>query len=121
MPVVAITGVVILLITQAGLMIGSVHLAEQAPEVSWSLYQLSGTLGFESFISTMLGAAAVSGVVFAADRSILPTWLWWTTIAFGSVLVVGGLLEGFDVTPDGRFAIFFAIWTFIAGFTEPTD
>lgn len=69
----------------------------------------------------MLGAAAVSGVVFAADRSILPTWLWWTTIAFGSVLVVGGLLEGFDVTPDGRFAIFFAIWTFIAGFTEPTD
>jgi len=56
----------------------------------------------------------VIGVVLTADRSTLSEWFWWTTVVFGFV-AVGGLLEGFGVTTDGRFAIIFGVWTFIAG------
>lgn len=114
-PVLAIGFVAGLLILQAGLAVGSSVIADHSPETAWSFYELSGTLGFESFVATLLGGAAISTVA-ATGRSSLSRWFWWLTTLFAVLLTVGGLLEGFGVTTAGRFAIFFGIWAFVAGF-----
>jgi hypothetical protein len=115
-PVIAISGVVILLILQAGLTVASLDFAEQAPDTSWNLYELSGALGFESFMTSLLGGMALAALVVTADRSSVSIWFWWFTVAFAVILTVGGLLEGVGVTPDGRFSILFGLWAFVAAF-----
>ena len=115
-PVIAISGVVILLILQAGLTVASLDFAEQAPDTSWNLHKLSGALGFESFMTSLLGGMALAALVVTADRSSVSTWFWWFTVAFAAILTVGGLLEGVGATPDGRFSILFGLWAFVAAF-----
>lgn len=115
MPVLAIACVVVLLILQAGLSVGSLQLADQAPETSWHLRELSGVFGFESFMTALLGGAALYGLVVVADRSALPRWFWWFTVVLATLLTVGGLLEGLGATPAGRFSILFGLWALVAG------
>lgn len=105
-----------MLILEAGLAIEAVTITEEARDTSWTVYQLSNALRYESFMTPLLGAATFTGFMAATDRSTMRRWFWWLTVAFATVLVVGGLLEGLGVTPDGRFAIFFGLWAFIAGF-----
>lgn len=116
LPSLAIAGVGVLLILQAGLTVGSLRLAELSPEISWSLYELTGTLGFESFTTALLGGVAVAAVG-ATNRPMFPGWFWWFTLVFAVVLTAGGLLEGLAVTPAGRFSILFGLWVATAGFT----
>lgn len=99
---------------------GSLQFADQAPESAWNLRELSGVLGFESFITSLLGGFAVAAVVLTA-RSSLSTWFRWFTVVFTVILTVGGLLEGLGVTPAGRFSILFGLWAFVAGFTLQAD
>ena len=125
-PVLAIGGVVVLLILQAGLTVGSMQIAEQAPETSWHIHELSGILGFESFTTSLLGGFALTALAINA-RPAFSRGFWWFTVLLAGILTVGGLLEGFGVTPAGRFSILFGLWAFTAGFvlqkgfTEPTD
>lgn len=114
-------GVAMLLVLQAGLVVASVSIAEQTPELAWLVYKLSGAVGFESLGSTFLGAVTVTGVIAAAPRTTVPRWFWWLTAIFGAVLAVGAILEGFGVVPDGRFPILFGLWAFIAAFALMTD
>jgi hypothetical protein len=115
------TGVAILLVLQGGLAVASVNIAEDTPESSWLVFKLSGAVGFESLGSTFLGAVTVTGVLAASSRNTVPRWFWWLTAVFGAVLIVGAILEGFGVVPDGRFPIFFGLWAFIAGFALLAD
>ena len=125
-PVLAITGVAVLLILQAGLTIGSMQIAAQAPELSWQIRELSGILGFESYITSLLGGFTLTAVAVNA-RSAVSRGFWWFTVVLAGILTLGGLLEGLGVTPAGRFSILFGLWALIAGFAlqkghaEPTD
>jgi hypothetical protein len=110
-------GVAVLLILQAGLAIEAVVIAEETPDTSWTVYQLSNALGYESFMTPFLGAVTLTGFIVATTRSTMRRWFWWLTVVFAAVLIVGGILEGLGVTPDGRFAIFFGVWVLVAGFT----
>jgi hypothetical protein len=50
-------------------------------------------------------------------------WFWWLAAVIAAALTVGGTLEALGVLPTGRFAIFFGLWAFNAGFAlsdEPT-
>ena len=114
-------GVAMLLILQAGLAIEAVAIAEETPDTSWTVYQLSNALGYESFMTPLLGAVTLTGLLATTDRTAMRRWFWWLTVVFAAVLIVGGILEGLGVTPDGRFAIFFGLWAFIAGFTLSVD
>jgi hypothetical protein len=108
-------GVAMLLILQAGLAIEAVAIAGETPDASWTVYQLSNALGYESFMTPLLGAVTLTGFIAATERAEMRRF-WWLTVVFAAVLIVGGILEGLGVTPDGRFAIFFGLWVFIAGF-----
>jgi hypothetical protein len=110
-------GVAVLLILQAGLAIEAVVIAEETPDTSWTVYQLSNALGYESFMTAFLGAVTLTGFIAATNRSTMRRWFWWLTVVFAAVLIVGGILEGLGVTPDGRFAIFFGVWVLVAGLT----
>jgi hypothetical protein len=114
-------GVAMLLVLQGGLVIEAVAISEEAPDLSWTIYQLSSALGYESFMTPMLGAVALSGVLVATQRSTMQRWFWWLTAVIAVALAVGGTLEGLDVAPNGRFAIFFGLWAFIAGFAISSD
>ena len=105
-----------LLILEAALVVASVDIAEETPGISWAIYQLSGAVGFESFITTVLGAVTVTAVIATLGRDTVSKWFWWFTAVVGVVLTVTGILEGMGIFPDGRFAIFFGLWAFIAGF-----
>jgi hypothetical protein len=122
--VIATAAISTLLFIEAGLVTASVGFAQDAPEVAWVVHQLSGAVGFETFIGTLVGAVAVTGVLAAADKSTLPGWFWWFTVAIGGILSITGVLEGVDVIPSGRFTIFFGLWAAIAGLsllTSPKD
>jgi hypothetical protein len=108
-------GVAMLLLLQGGLVIEAVAIAEEAPDLSWTIYQLSSAVGYESFMTPLLGAVVLSGVLVAAQRGTLRTWFWWLTAVVAVVLAVGGTLEGLDVVPNGRFAILYGLWALIAG------
>lgn len=118
--VLAMSGVSVLLILQAGLSVGSLQLADHAPATAWNLRELSGTLGFESFITSLLGGVALA-VVVLTDRPGVSRWFWWFTVLFAAILTVGGLLEGLGITPAGRFSILFGLWVFVAGLALQTD
>ena len=105
-----------LLVLQAGLTVASVVFAEELPDTSWSVYQLSNALGFESFITSVLGATTLAAVIATASRDSISKYLWWFTTIMAMILAVGGLLEGLDVLPEGRFSIIFGLWVLIAGF-----
>lgn len=109
-------GVAMLLILEAALVVASVDIAEETPGISWAIYQLSVAVGFESFITTLLGAVTVTAVIATLNRDMVPKWFWWFTAVVGVVLTVTGILEGMGIFPNGRFAIFFGLWAFIAGF-----
>jgi len=119
-PVLAMSGVSVLLILQAGLVVGSLQLADQAPAAAWNLRELSGSLGFESFITSLLGGFALAGVILTTGSGF-SRWFWWFTVVFTVILTVGGLLEGLGITPAGRFSILFGLWAFVAGFALQTD
>jgi hypothetical protein len=122
--VVATAAISVLLFIEAGLVTASVGLAEEAPEFSWMVHQLSGAVGFETFLGALVGGVAVTGVLAAADKNSTPRWFWWFTVAIGVILAVTGVLEGVNVIPPGRFAIFFGLWAAIAGLsllTSPQD
>ena len=108
--------VAVLVFLEAGLVAASVRIAESAPEASWTVDQLSGAVGFESFLTSLLGAVAAAGVIVAADQNTISKWFWRVTIVIGVILSVAGVLEGFDLIPAGRFAIIFGLWVAIAGF-----
>jgi hypothetical protein len=114
-PVLAMGGVAVLLILQAGFVMGSLQIAEQAPQTSWHLHELSGILGFESYITSLLGGFALTALG-ANSRSVISKGFWWLTVVFAGILTLGGLLEGLGATTTGRFAILFGLWAFIAGF-----
>jgi hypothetical protein len=86
---------------EAGLVVASVEIAREAPEISWSLYQLSTTLGFESFLTALLGAVVAMAVVATASRDSISKYLWWFTVLVAATLAIGGLLEGLGATPSG--------------------
>jgi hypothetical protein len=109
--------VAMLLIIQGGLVIEAVSMAEEAPDVSWTVYQLSGALGYESFMTALIGGATLIGFITAANNRITPSWFLWLSAAVAAVLIAGGTMEGLGITPDGRFAIFFGLWVFVAGVT----
>jgi hypothetical protein len=112
----AAAAVAVLLIVEAGHVVASVEIAREAPEVSWSFYRLSTTLGFESFITALLGAVATTAFVATTGRDAISKFLWWFTVLVAAALIIGGLLEGLGATPSGRFSIFFGLWALIAGF-----
>lgn len=114
-PLLSMGGVAFLLIVQAGLSVASLQLAEQAPDTAWHLRELSMTLGFESFITPLLGGAALTALVLN-DRDSLSKRFWWFTVVTAAVLGLFGLLEGLTITPPGRFSILFGLWAFAAGF-----
>ena len=114
-------GIAILLVLQGGLVIETVAIIEEAPDLSWTIYQLSSAVGYESFMTPLLGAVALSGVLVAIQRSTMRRWFWWLTAVIAAALTVGGTLEGLGVAPNGRFAIFFGLWAFIAGFALSAD
>lgn len=106
-----------LLVLQAGLLVTSSLVAEEAPETAWVLYQQSTVLGFESFIVTLLGAVTAGAVAMVASRHTVPPWYWWITAGIAVVLTVAGLLEGTGVIPNGRFSIIFGLWVLTSGAT----
>jgi hypothetical protein len=110
-----------LLVLQGGLVFETLAIIEEAPDLSWTIYQLSSAVGYESFMTPLLGAVVLSGVLVAIERSAMRRWFWWLTAVIAAALTVGGTLEGLGVVPSGRFAIFFAIWAFIAGFALSAD
>jgi hypothetical protein len=110
-----------LLVLQGGLVIETVAIIEEAPDLSWTIYQLSSAVGYESFMTPLLGAVALSGVMVATQRSTMRRWFWWLTAVIAAALTVGGSLEGLGVVPNGRFAIFFGLWAFITGFALSAD
>ena len=115
--------IAMLLILQAGLVIEAAAIAEEAPDMAWTIYQLSSAVGYESFMTSLLGAVALSGAMVAIPGGTMRRWFWWLTAVFAVALTVGGTLEGLGVVPNGRFAIFFGMWAFIAGialFANPT-
>ena len=115
--------VAMLLILQGGLVIEAAAIAEEAPDLSWTIYQLSTAVGYESFMTPLLGAVTLSGALVAIPSGTMRRWFWWLTAVFAVALTVGGALEGFGVVPNGRFTIFFGLWAFIAGvalFVNPT-
>ena len=114
-------GVAMLLILEAALVVASVHIAEETPGISWAIYQLSGAIGFESFITTVLGAVTVTAVIATLGRDTVSKWFWWFTVVVGVVLTATGILEALGIFPDGRFAIFFGLWAFVAGFALFAD
>ena len=123
-PALAIGGVVILLLLQAGLMVASLNLAAEDPGTAWQIKELSGPLGFESFATSLLGATVLTAVVALSDRSTVSSWFWWFTVVFAVLLTFGGLLEGLGIAPAGRFAILFGLWAFVTSFalqSEPVD
>lgn len=113
-PVLAMSGVTVLLILQAGLSIASLQLADQAPEAAWNLRELSGALGYESFMTSLLGGIALATLLLG-DWSSISRWFRLLTLASALILTVGGLLEGLGVTPPGRFSILFGVWVLVAG------
>ncbi len=117
----AAAGVAMLLILEAALVVASVDIAEETPGISWAVYQLSGAVGFESFITTVLGAVTVTAVIFTLSRDVVSKWFWWSSAVFGVVLTATGILEALGISPDGRFAIFFGLWAFVAGFALFAD
>ena len=109
-------------ILQAGLVIEAAAIVEEAPDLGWTVYQLSSAVGYESFMTPLLGAVTLIGTLVAIQRGSMRRWFWWLTAVIAPALTVGGILEGLGVLP-GRFAIFFGLWAFIAGFAlsaEPT-
>ena len=117
----AAAGVAMLLILEAALVVASVDIAQETPGISWAIYQLSVAVGFESFITTVLGAVTVTAVIATLSRDTVSKWFWWFTVVVGVVLTVTGILEGLGIFPDGRFAIFFGLWAFVAGFALFAD
>jgi len=114
-------GVAMLLILEAALVVASVDIAQETPGISWAIYQLSGAVGFESFITTVLGAVTVTAVIATLNRDMVSKWFWWFTVVVGVVLTATGILEALGIFPDGRFAIFFGLWAFVAGFALFAD
>jgi hypothetical protein len=115
--------VAMLLILQGGLVVEAASVVEEAPDLGWTIYQLSSAVGYESFMAPLLGAVTLIGTLVAIQRGTMRRWFWWLTAVIAAALTVGGTLEGLGVVPTGRFAIFFGLWTFTAGFalsTEPT-
>ena len=112
-----LVGVGMLLVLQAGLLVSSSLVAEEAPETAWVLYQQSTVLGFESFIVTLLGAVTAGVVAMVSSRRTVPPWYWWTTVGLAALLAVTGILEGTGVLPNGRFSIIFGLWVLISGAT----
>ena len=126
--VVAAAALSTLLFVEAGLVVGTAVLAAETPELSWAVNQLASTVGYENFISTLLGAAVTGGVIVATTRNRIGAWLWWLTVMVASVLTVAGILEGLGALPSGRFSILFGLWALIAGIglagsrsTQPSD
>jgi hypothetical protein len=118
-----IASIAMLLILQAGLVIEAAVIADEAPDLAWTIYKLSNAVGYESFMTSLLGALTLSGALVAIPKGTMRRWLWWLTAVFAVALTVGGTLEGLGVVPDGRFAIFFGLWALIAGialFANPT-
>lgn len=113
--VVSAAAVSILLFIEGGLVAATAVVAAEAPEMSWTIDRLASTVGFETFISTLLGAAVMGGLIIASTQERIAKWLWWLTLVFASVLTVAGTLEGLGVVPSGRFSIFFGLWAVIAG------
>ena len=109
-------GVAMLLVLEAGLVVASVGIADESPATSWTVYQLSMAVGFESFLTALFGAVAVAGVIATTDRNMMSRWFWWLTAAIALLLTVAGTLEGLGVIPNGRFSIFFGLWVVIAAF-----
>jgi hypothetical protein len=66
-------------------------------------------------MTPLLGAVALSGGLIATQRSTMRTRFWWLIAVVAVALAVGGTLEGLDVVPNGRFAVFFGLWALIAG------
>jgi hypothetical protein len=106
-----------LLIIQGGLVIEAVSVAEEAPDISWTVYELSGALGYESFMTALIGGTTLIGFITAANKRLIPSWFLWLSVVVAAVLIAGGTIEGLGITPDGRFAIFFGLWVFVAGVT----
>jgi hypothetical protein len=117
----AAAGVAMLLILEAALVVASVDIAEETPGISWAVYQLSVAVGFESFITTVLGAVTVTAVIATLSRDVVSKWFWWFTAVVGVVLTTTGILEALGIFPNGRFAIFFGLWAFVAGFALFAD
>ncbi len=117
----AAAGVAMLLILEAALVVASVDIAQETPGISWAVYQLSGAVGFESFITTVLGAVTVTAVIATLGRDTVSKWFWWFTVVVGVVLTATGILEALGIFPNGRFAIFFGLWAFVAGFALFAD
>jgi hypothetical protein len=113
--------VAILLVLQGGLVFEAAAIASEEPDLAWTIYQLSGAVGYESFMTPLLGAVTLSGVLVATQRSTMRRWFWWLTAVIAAALTVGGTLEGLGVVPNGRFAIFFGLWAFITGFALSAD
>ena len=111
-----------LLILQGGLVVETASVVEEAPDLGWTVYQLSHAVSYESFMTSLLGAVTLIGALVAIERGAMRRWFWWLTAVIGAALTVGGILEGLGVLPTRRFAIFFGLWAFIAGFalSEPT-
>ena len=91
------------------------ELAAAAPQDAWLVRRLSRAISFESFAVSLLAAVTLFAVSVVLRKASMASWLWWTTIAIAIVLVVGGILEGLGIVPNGRFAIFFGLWATITG------
>ncbi len=112
-----------LLILQAALVVEAAAIVEEAPDLGWTIFQLSHAVSYESFMTSLLGAVTLIGTLVAIQRGAMRRWFWWLTAVIAAALTVGGTLEGLGVLPTGRFAIFFGLWAFVAGFAlsaEPT-
>jgi hypothetical protein len=105
-----------LLILQAGLVVEAASVVEETPDLGWTVYQLSHAVSYESFMTSLLGAVTLIGTLVAIQRGAMRRWFWWLTVVIVVALTVGGTLEALGVVPNGRFAIFFGLWAFIAGF-----
>jgi hypothetical protein len=108
--------VAMLLILQGGLVVEAASVVEEAPDLGWTVYQLSHAVSYESFMTSLLGAVTLIGTLVAFQRGAMRRWFWWLTAVIAAALAVSGTLEGLGVLPTGRFAIFFGLWAFIAGF-----
>jgi hypothetical protein len=113
-PALGAAGIALLLVLQAGLVLASVGVARESPATSWTVFQLSSAVGFESFITALLGAVTVAGVIANSDRNTVSRWFWWLSALAAAVLAVAGTLEGLRVIPNGRFSILFGLWVVVA-------